>query len=116
MDCPEGSGHLTRPPPPPPPPPVIVAGDCGRCVVVEVAGGGAFDLAGAEAGTAGGQQGGQDGAADDTGQVSRAGGADSRAAVSWSRAASRAVVKLARSGLVPGWVSMAVTMAMRSSW
>jgi len=38
------------------------------------------------------------------------------AAVSWSRAASRAVVKLARSGLVPGRVSTAVTMAMRSSW
>ena len=39
--------------------------------VVEVAGGGAFDLAGAEAGPAGGQQGGQDGAADDAGQVGR---------------------------------------------
>jgi hypothetical protein len=39
-----------------------------------------------------------------------------RAAVSSSRAASRAVVKLARSGLVPGRVSTAVTMAMRSSW
>ena len=38
------------------------------------------------------------------------------AAVSWSRAASRAVVKLARSGSVPGRASMAVTMAMRSSW
>ena len=38
------------------------------------------------------------------------------AAVSWSLAASIAVVKLARSGSVPGRVSMAVTMAMRSSW
>src|SRR5207247_6397268 len=39
-------------------------------VAVEVAGGGAFDLAGAEAGTAGGQQRGQDRASDDAGQVS----------------------------------------------
>src|ERR1039458_5674179 len=44
--------------------------------VVEVAGGGAFDLAGAEPGPAGGQQGGQDGAADDAGQVSGAVRAD----------------------------------------
>jgi single-stranded DNA-binding protein len=33
------------------------------------------------------------------------------AAVSWSRAACRAMVKLARSGLVPGQVSTASTMA-----
>jgi hypothetical protein len=39
-----------------------------------------------------------------------------QAAVSWSRAVSRAVVKLVRSGSVPGWVSTAVTMAMRSNW
>ena len=38
------------------------------------------------------------------------------AAVSWSLAASIAVVKLARSGSVPGRVSTAVTMAIRSSW
>src|SRR5262249_51359034 len=38
------------------------------------------------------------------------------AGVSWSRAASIAVVKLARSGSVPGRVSMAVTIAVRSSW
>ena len=38
------------------------------------------------------------------------------AAVSWSLAASIAVVKLARSGSVPGRVSIAVTMAIRSSW
>jgi len=44
--------------------------------VVEVAGGGAFDLAGAEAGPAGGQQGGQDGAADDADQIGRAVWAD----------------------------------------
>ena len=44
--------------------------------MVEVAGGGAFDLAGAVPGPAGGQQGGQDGAADDAGQVGRAVRAD----------------------------------------
>ena len=49
---------------------VMVVAARGRLVVaVEVAGGGAFDLAGAVAGPAGGQQGGQDGAADDAGQV-----------------------------------------------
>ena len=99
-------------------------GDGGRqagpaVVAVEVAGGGAFDLAGAVAGPAGGQQRGQDGAADDAGQVGlrmAGSGQIPPAAVSWSRAASRAVVKLARSGSVPGRVSTAVTMAMRSSW
>jgi len=45
-------------------------------IAVEVAGGGAFDLAGAEAGTAGGQQSGQDSPADDAGQVNGAVGAD----------------------------------------
>jgi len=50
--------------------------DAGALVaVVEVAGGGAFDLAGAEPGTAGRQQGSQDGAADD-GQPARVGRAD----------------------------------------
>ena len=93
-------------------------GDGVRAAVVaaEVARGGALDLAGAVTGRDG-QQGGQDGTADDTGQVGRAIQAVSlRPAVSWSRAASRAVVKLARSGSVPGRVSTAVTMAMRSSW
>src|ERR1019366_2296955 len=38
------------------------------------------------------------------------------AVMSWSRAASMAVVKLARSGLAPGRVWMASVIAMRSSW
>src|ERR1019366_3862329 len=46
-------------------------------VTVEVSGGGAFDLAGAEAGPPGGQQGGKDSPTDDAGQVRRAVGADS---------------------------------------
>src|SRR6266571_5021382 len=45
--------------------------------VVEVAGGSALDLAGAEPGAPGGQQGGQDGSADGAGQVSGALRADS---------------------------------------
>jgi hypothetical protein len=63
-----------------------------------------------------GQQGGQDGPADGAGQVDGPSGQMLRAAVSWSRAASMAVVKLARSGSVPGRVSTASTMAIRSSW
>ena len=90
-------------------------------VAVEVAGGGVLDLAGAPAGSAGWQQGGQDGPADDPEQVELAGGGPiggriASAAMSWSRAACRAVVKLARSGLVSGRVSTALTMAIRSSW
>ena len=38
------------------------------------------------------------------------------AAVSWSMAVWTAVVKLARSGSVPGRVAVASVMAMRSSW
>jgi hypothetical protein len=68
-------------------------------VAVEVPGGGAFDLAGAVPGAAAGP----------SGQIPAA-------AVSWSLAVSIAVVKLARSGSVPGRVSTASTMVMRSSW
>jgi len=75
-------------------------------VTVEVAGGGAFDLAGAVAGPPGGQLGGQDRAPDDAGQVSGTGGQMPRAAVTWSRAFSRAVVKLEPGGqerlMLPG--------------
>src|SRR5215813_506312 len=35
---------------------------------------------------------------------------------SWSRAAFRARVKLARSGSVPGWVVVASAMAVRRIW
>jgi hypothetical protein len=84
-------------------------------VAVQVPGGGAFDLAGAAPRAAGGQQGGQNSPADGAGQVGRASGQMPRAAVSSSRAASIAVVKLAWSGSVPGQVSTAETMAMRSS-
>jgi hypothetical protein len=60
----------------------------------------------AVAGPAGGQQGGQDGTADGAGQVGGASGQTPAAAVSWSRAVSKAVVKLARSGRLrrPGQV------------
>ena len=96
--------------------PVMVVTVWAAVVAAEVAGGGALDLAGAVAGTAGGQQGRQDSAADDAGQVGWALGADARGGDELVAGGSRAVVKLARSGLVPGRVSTALTMAMRSSW
>ena len=39
-----------------------------------------------------------------------------RAAVTWSRAVSRAAVKLARSGSVPGTDSAAAVIAIRIAW
>ena len=36
--------------------------------------------------------------------------------MSWSRAAFRAMVKLARSGSVPGTVAVASAMAVRRTW
>jgi hypothetical protein len=82
-------------------------------VAVQVLGGGAFDFADAVPGAAGGQQGGPDGPADGAGQVAGPSGQMPRAAVSSSRAAFIAVVKLARSGSVPGQVSTAETTARR---
>ena len=38
------------------------------------------------------------------------------ARMTWSRAALRAIVKLARSGSAPGWVAAASAMAARSAW
>ena len=83
---------------------VMAAGSRGRLSsFFVVAGCGAFDAAG----TVAGQQRGQDCAADGAGLVSGVIGADSRGTMSWSRAAPRAGVKLARSGSVPGRAWMA---------
>jgi len=38
------------------------------------------------------------------------------ALTSWSRAALRAMVKLARSGSTPGWARVASAIATRSAW
>jgi len=65
---------------------------------------------------AGGHQRGQHGPAIAPGRSAGPSGQIPAAAVSWSLAASIAVVKLARSGSVPGRVSTAVTIAIRSSW
>jgi hypothetical protein len=105
----------------------VDAGDRGRqvrpsVVAVEVAGRRVLDGAGAPAPAPGWQQRGQDGATDGPEKVGLAGlagvaiGTIPSALMSWSRAACRAVVKLARSGLVSGRDSTAVTMAIRSSW
>ena len=60
-------------------------------VAVEVAGGGAFDLAGAVAGPPGLQEAVQDGAADPADARGVAGVGDAAGGVTWSRAVSRAV-------------------------
>ena len=58
----------------------------------------------------------QDGLADGPCQVGGGAGGDARGRTTWSRAAFRAVVKLARSGSVPGSAAEASAMAVRSAW
>ena len=93
-------------------------GGAGRAAVVavEVPGGGAFDLAGAVARRRAGSSVASTARPIAPGRSAGPSGQTPAAAVSWSLAASIAVVKLARSGSVPGRVSTAVTMAIRSSW
>jgi hypothetical protein len=93
-------------------------GGAGRAAVVavEVPGGGAFDLRALYRGRRAGSKVARTARPIAPGRPAGPSGQTPWAAVSWSLAASSAVVKLARSGSVPGRVSTASTMVMRSSW